>query len=296
MMLAGGLMTFSACSDDEWAPGPAVEGEGVYFSAAQSSDITVDEPTGTITLDVYRTNLGGDSQAELTVTLGEGAQGLFDVPTSVNFASCENHTTLTISYQNLERDVQYPLTLTFTDGTPYAISSQTFNILCPLIWDVVSEDAVLVDNLFAPFGVADLGLDGIVVEKHPDQNMYRFQSPYTNDYFDYLFGMTIFEDGFEAPYITLDGESYPGSYFIPATALGFVMVNGEGPKADAEWPTFGSFAGNTETPVGDPGYPIGSYDEENKVFNFGVVFHNIDGVGVYPMEGFYLYLDKSVLQ
>lgn len=296
MMLAGGLMTFSACSDDEWAAGPAVEGEGVYFSASQSSEITVDEPNGTFTFDVYRTNVGGDSQAELTVTLGEGAQGLFEVPTSVSFANGENHTTLTISYQNLERDVQYPVTLTFTDGTPYAISSQTYNFLCPLIWNIVSEDAVLVDNMFAPFGAANIMMSEIVVEKHPDQNLYRFLSPYTNDYFNYLFGMNVFEDGFEAPYITLDGESYPGSYFIPATALGFVMVNGEGPKADAEWITFGSYAGNTEVAVGDPSYPVGSYDEATKCFNLGVVFHNIDGVGVYPMNGFYLYLDQSLMQ
>lgn len=296
MMLAGGLMTFSACSDDEWAAGPAVEGEGVYFSASQSTEITVDDPDGTITLDVYRTNVGGDSQADLTVTLGEGAQGLFDVPTTVSFANGENKTTLTVSYQNLERDVPYSVTLAFTDGTPYAPSSQTFTITCPLVWNTVSEQAVLIDNMFSPFGAANIQISEIVVEKHPDQNIYRFKSPYDNSYFEYVFGATVYEDDFEAPYIVLDGESYPEyGYFIAGTALGFRMVNGEGPTADAEWNTFGSVAGNTSTPVGDPSAPIATFNEAGQYFDFGSVYHNIDGVGAYPVSGFYLFLDPSLM-
>ena len=79
------LGVFTSCSDDDYTPGPQAEGAGIYFSSSQSANITLDETDGTFSLDVYRSNVTDNNQAELTVSLGEGAAGLFTVPTTVTF-------------------------------------------------------------------------------------------------------------------------------------------------------------------------------------------------------------------
>ena len=80
------------------------------------------------------------------------------------------------------------------------------------------------------------------------------------------------------------------------------MVNGEGPKEDATWNTFGSVAGNLSTADGPikPGnatYPLGTYTETSKMFDLGTVYHNIGGYGYYTFGNgvFLLYLDPSMM-
>ena len=277
------LTTWTACSDDEYTPGPAVEGQGLYFSSEQSNQITVNEPEGSFTLDLYRSQTDGAIQAEVTATISEGGESLFTVPASVSFADGVNKASLSINYQGLERDVPYQISLGLKETTPYGIPSLALTVICPLIWETVSTNAIYIDNLFEPFGAGGIQISEITVEKHPDQNKYRFKSPYDNSYFEYLFGLTVFDNGFEAPYIVLDGETYPGSYFIASTSLGWKMVNGSGPETDETWATFGSFYGNLTENIA--AYPLGTYDEVNKVFNFGAIYHNIDGVGEYPLNG-----------
>ena len=69
--------------------------------------------------------------------------------------------------------------------TPYGRSKVTFNVLYPAPvleeWEVVTEEAVLVDNLFYMYGVADLHIEGVTVEKEKTTNKYRFKSPYDNE-------------------------------------------------------------------------------------------------------------------
>lgn len=285
------LGVLTSCSDDDYTPGPQAEGAGIYFSSSQSANITLDETDGTFSLDVYRSNVTDNNQAELTVSLGEGAAGLFTVPTTVTFKEGQNKTTLVVSYQNLERDVEYQVSIAAKESTPYAVSSQSFIVVCPLIWNVVSENATLIDNMFEPFGRAGIPLEGIKLEKHPEKNLYRFLCPYTNEYLNGLFGTPVIPDGFETPYVYLDGETYPGFYFVPMVKTGWKMVNGKGPAADVEWDTFGSVYGNFQ--VEQTKYPLGTYDEDSKTFDLGKLVHMIDNDGK-PMT--YVMNAKTLLQ
>lgn len=301
-------LTWTSCTDTvDYTAAGAVEGQGVYFPTSVVKSYEVEGVSGNITLEVNRTYSDVAFEAPLTATFSDGGESVFSIPSTVSFAAGSDSTSVAISYNNLERGKQYNITLSFADATPYSNSDIELSVLYPsevvYNWVKVSEEAVLTEQLFSMYGASDIVIKDIVVEQAEGYNMYRFSSPYTNDYFSNVFGVELFSPGFEAPYIVLDGETYKqyNKYYIPSTNLGFQMVNGEGPKVDAEWNTFGSIAGNLSTSAGaigpdDPTYPLGTYEKSTKKFDFGSVYHNLGGYGYYIIKGgFTLYLDPSLM-
>lgn len=302
-------LTWSACTDSyDYDPAPGVDGEGVYFPSSVQTSITLDDTEGNFTLKVQRTKSVGVGESELTAEFNEGGASVFSVPAKVSFADGETETTLTVGYNNLVRGTTYDLKLSFVDGTPYASSSLTFKVLYPAEiveeWEVVSTEAVLIDNILNPWGIKDFAISGITVEKEKHSDKYRFSSPYTNEYFAAIGGGIEFPADHEYPYIILDGETYkekaPDQYYIPKTAFGFKMVNGAGLTLDATWNSFGSVAGNLSTSSGpiEPGnatYPMAKYEANTKMFNLGSVYHNVEEYGFYMPVGMVLYLDPTLM-
>lgn len=301
---------WTACTDKvEYEAAGAVEGQGLYFSNSDPTTINLEGTEGSFSINVYRSNEGASTQASVTATFSEDEASLFKAPTTVTFSEGSSVTSFTVSFSNIVRGIKYSMLLTINedDSTPYGESTQTYTIVYPEDegnWIVVSEEAVYTDNLFSMYGASNVKMTGIVVEKNAEANQYRFKSPYTNSYFQSLYGMDLFGANFDAPYIILDGEKFknevPDKYYIAPTALGFQMVNGEGPKADDAWETFGSVAGNLSTndgPISPTStiYPLASYDEKTKKFDFGSVFHNLGGYGYNVVEGFTLYLDPDLM-
>ena len=311
-MLSVLALTWSACTDScDYDPAANVEGEGVYFPSSTQTSITLNDTEGSFKLAVQRTQSVGAVEAAVNVEFTEGGETVFTVPSKVSFEDGKTESSMIVSYSNLVRGTEYGVTISFAEGTPYGRSKVTFNVLYPAPvleeWEVVTEEAVLVDNLFYMYGVADLHIEGVTVEKEKTTNKYRFKSPYDNEYFEYVWGTTLFSDDFETPYIVLDGETYkaeaPDNYFIPRTALGFKMVDGVGPAADATWNTFGSVAGNLQTsdgpiPPTSTTYPLGTYDKSVKKFDFGRLYHNLDGYGLFVFSGttLSLYLDPTLME
>lgn len=162
-------LTMTACSDDiDWNPGAAADGQGVFFPSSQSSSITLTETSGSFEVSVFRTVSSGASTTQITVTPGENAAGIFTVPTEVSFADGVTEAKITVTYQNMKRDVPYTLTLSAVDGTPYGIIDLTISAICPLVWEVVSTNATLIDNMFEAFGATGVKLTGITVESIPN--------------------------------------------------------------------------------------------------------------------------------
>lgn len=283
-----------------------VEGEGAYFAPNNVTSYTNEETSGSFTVNVLRTNYEEAATVSINAAYGEGSAEVFTVPASVDFAAGDSASVFTVSYANMQSGGSYSVTLSMGEDTPYTTTaSQTFTVRNWVEkWEVVSKEAVLVENLFEAFGSTPLNITNLVVEKEQSTNMYRFRSPFDNDYFMYQWGMEIYADDSNLPYIVLDGETYADAgYYIASTALGFQMVNGEGPKEDATWNTFGSVAGNLSTSSGpiEPGnasYPLGSYDETTQMFDLGSVYHNIGGYGYYTFSPgvFQLWLDPSMME
>ncbi|MDE6172108.1 hypothetical protein [uncultured Bacteroides sp.] len=307
-MLSVLALTWSACTDScNYDPAPNVEGEGVYFPSSTQTSITLNDTEGSFKLAVQRTQPVGDVDVVLNAKFTEGGENVFTVPSKVSFDDGKVDTVMVVSYQNLVRGTKYTITLSFADGTPYGRSEVTFNVLYPEPvleeWEVISEEAVLVDNLFSMYGVSDYYIYDITVEKEKTTNKYRFKSPYNQAYANNVLGITFPAD-FEFPYIVLDGETYkneaPDKYYIASTALGFKMTDGAGPSFDAEWNTFGSVAGNLKTgdgpiPPTSAQYPLGEYDKSVKKFDLGTLYHNLDGYGFFVFSGISLYLDPTLM-
>lgn len=307
-MLSVLALTWSACTDScDYDPAPNVEGEGVYFPSSTQTSITLNDTEGSFKLAVQRTQPVGDVDVVLNAKFTEGGENVFTVPSKVSFDDGKVDTVMVVSYQNLVRGTKYAITLSFADGTPYGRSEVTFNVLYPEPvleeWEVISEEAVLVDNLFSMYGVSDYYIYDITVEKEKTTNKYRFKSPYDQAYSDDILGITFPAD-FEFPYIVLDGETYkneaPDKYYIASTALGFKMTEGVGPSFDAEWNTFGSVAVNlgkdgVPIPPTSAQYPLGEYDKSVKKFDLGTLYHNLDGYGFAVCSGISLYLDPTLM-
>lgn len=303
---------FSACSDKEESYDPAspIEGSGAYFPSSVVTSYTLDGTEGSITIETGRANAASASQDALTATVEGGDANVFTIPSTVSYSAGASDASITINYKNLVRGQTYKVTLAFPEGNPYAETSVVLTILYPAEvleeWVVVSTNAVFMDNLFtaAYKGVEDIKIEGITVEKEKNSNKYRFRSPYNNDYFDDVFDVSsAFPAGFEFPYFVLDGETYkdqvPGKYFIPRSYLGFEWTNA-GPKVNESWHITGSVAGNLTSggspiPLNSSTYPIGTYDEKTKMFDFGAIYLNFSGEGYFVGTGCKLYLDPALM-
>lgn len=293
---------WTSCTDsvDYTAAGP-VEGEGIYFPTSVATSYTLDGTSGEITLDVMRSTSVGDVVASLEATFTEGGENVFTVPSTVSFADGSSTSSLTLAYDNLVRGTTYQVTLTFSDGTPYSNSSLTLSFLYPeevvYTWEVVSEKAILTESVFSIIGMANVQTTGITVEKAKEGELYRFRSPFNNDYFRAAFGGNVFADDSDLPYIVIDGETYKDAtgkslYYIAPTALGFTFtVDGSQIYIDTEdttTETFGSIAcnlsvGGSPVPPTSKEYPLGSYDANKKVLTLGALYLNVLNYSIMPI-------------
>ena len=307
-------LSWTGCTDSvDYTPTSPLEGQGVYFPSSTVTSYTVDGVAGSIDLNVYRSNSNGAFQAKLNADFNENGKDVFDVPATVDFPEGEDSTSITITYDGITRGTAYELSLSFEDATPYANSSIKLKVLYPsevsYEWVVLSDKAVYTDNLFSMFGISDFNFKAeldkpIVVEKAKGYNMIRFRSPYDNDFFNAIMGGSLFPDDYELPYIVLDGEKYKaeGKWFIPKTCLGF-SISGEGEvQVDPKYQTCGSVAGNLQTkdgpiPPTSKEFPLGTFDQKLQKFDLGTMYHDIVGVGPYPInKSFTLFLDPSLME
>ena len=124
MALAGGLLSFTACSDDiEREPSPVVDPncQGVYFSADNNYELELEpEAALEMILTVERTNT--ESAATVKVEVLSNTENVFEVPETVSFEAGEAEAPLTIKFPNAEIGVSYSYSLKFEEGTynPYA--------------------------------------------------------------------------------------------------------------------------------------------------------------------------------
>lgn len=309
------MLTWTACTDSvDYAPASALEGQGAYFAAASAS-FTVEAASGNATLQLFRSNKNGSAEIPLTVTYGKDVNNVVSVPASANFADGETAATISISYNNLVEGQSYKLDVAVSDTTPYGKSAISVSVLFSnepvYTWTEVTKEAIYLDDMFSPIGKGGMKTQGITVEKAKEANVYRFRSPYDNDYFAATWGGHLFPNDFEFNYIVLDGETYKDAegkplYCIKKMNLGFLMIVDASGSATVELNTeavmFGSVATNLSAgggviPPTSEDYPLGTYDAKKKIFNLGAVYQDIEGYKIltYKAGKFMLYLDANAL-
>ncbi len=315
-------LTWTACTDEiEYVPAGPVEGIGAYFPPTVVTNYELEGTSGSITLNVMRTDSVGAVEAALTTTFTEGGENVFTVPSTVSFADGASTSSMTINYDELVRGTTYNITLTFAEGTPYGNSSITLTLLYPdevvYTWKEVSTNAILKESTFSFIGMSDVETTGIKVEKANEGNVYRFRVPFDNEYFYDTFGGNVYDPEpapEEFPWIVVDGETYKDEegkplYYIAPVALGFSFrLEGQNVYIDTDDKTtqnFGSVACNLSTangPIGpnDSDYPLGTYDEAKKMINLGTLFIYVEGAGYQMIDSkekeIYLALDPALLE
>ena len=165
MMLAGGLMTFSACSDDEWAAGPQTDPSciGAYFVAGEGFDESDNsyyyelepEAATELTLTVGRTNT--DEAATVGLVQLVNTENVFQVPESVSFDAGQAEVPITVTFPNTEIGVSYSLELGLAEGT-YDVYNKLTAVKAEVIrikWNTL-ETAICIDGLVSNFFGVDL--------------------------------------------------------------------------------------------------------------------------------------------
>ena len=155
MALAGGLLSFTACSDDiEREVSPVVDSNcpGVYFSADNNYALELEpEAALEMTLKVERTNT--EDAATVKVEVLSNTENVFEVPETITFEAGQAEAPLTIKFPNAEIGLSYSYALKFGEGdyNPYA-DQQTYvsGSIIRIKWNPVST-AILLDGTVANF-------------------------------------------------------------------------------------------------------------------------------------------------
>ena len=309
------LLLLASCSDEmEYVQGELPEGSEVFFAKDVKQSYTLEKgDAASFKLSVYRVNTEEKEVVTINQTeYSEGADAIFDIPESVEFRSGASEAEFRVRYSKIEEGKSYSVKLTLGEGTPYANSSIVLKLSYPkktvYNWQVVSENACLVENMLVFHGFQNLMIIDMTVEKAEGHNIYRFRSPYDNEYFAALLGpgyKSFFPEDYDYPYIVLDGETYKeDGWFIPSVELGFKLVANSSPERDDDFKTFGSAAVNLsnngqQIPSDSDEFPLGTYNRQKKMFDFGVMYEQVAGTGggyqVFASGAFVLYLDQSLM-
>ena len=177
MMLAGGLMTFSACSDDEWAPGAEqTEGARAYLYADASSYTFLPDDEQSITFHVAR----ADASTDATVGLSVDAE-VFSVPASISFAAGEEVKDVQVTFDiPIGSSATATVSISESDTYIYGASQLTLNITRDYTWQ--SQGTWLLTSSF--YG----GQGTTNVYKAAETDLYKAVAPYEEGY-DLLFNV-----------------------------------------------------------------------------------------------------------
>lgn len=309
------LLLLASCSDEiEYVQGELPEGSEVFFAKDVKQSYTLSKgDAGSFKLQVYRVKTDEKEVVTINQTeFSDGAEDIFEIPENVEFRAGANETEFRVRYGTIEQGKSYSVKLTLGEGTPYANSSIVLKLTYPkeieYNWQVVSEKACFVENMLVFHGFQNMMIIDMTVEKAEGHNIYRFRSPYDNEYFAALLGPgynSFFPEDYDYPYIVLDGETYKeDGWYIPDTKLGFKLVNGGSPQRDDDFETFGSVAVNLtsngqQIPSNSDDFPLGTYNRQSKMFDFGVVYEQVAGSGggyqAFNSGAFLLYLDQELM-
>ena len=119
---------FASCNEEEFQPGPKVDGQEVYFNASTPSSFTI-ESENSITITVMRVVADEDLDVNVLVDkerMAEGDQELFDCPESVSFKAGENKAEYVINF-----------TGALAEGTDYEIGLMLNSVGTSLLFFVL---------------------------------------------------------------------------------------------------------------------------------------------------------------
>lgn len=229
-MLALVATGFAACSDNDFEPGPGVDGPQVYFPETIPSELNIDEDDTSVSIPVKRISTEGSVNIPI---LSDDASGLFNIPSTVNFAAGQSTTELVITFDKtqIKSDEEYPISLLLNDEvntTPYGNRSLHVTIA---VWPWKPIEA---NDSKGKYRDDFLTTIWTVEPTEVEVNIYEHKSKPGVYLVEEMFGETLLTTAFEAPLedlsalltykpanITIDASD-PNDVFIPMQESGVI--------------------------------------------------------------------------
>lgn len=186
MALVGGLLTFTACSEDiEREPSPIVDPNcpGAYFLTDNNYAIELEpEAPLEMTLTIGRTNT--ESAENVKIEVLSNSENVFEVPETVTFEAGQAEAPLNIKFPNAEIGISYSYELKFAEGSynPYA-NQQTYvsGSMIRIKWNPI-ETSIYTDGIVSAIYGVDYPLTWYITSEYaefPDGSMrIRMLNPY----------------------------------------------------------------------------------------------------------------------
>lgn len=170
------LAGMTACTDSvDYSAAGVPETAQVYFSSQLSSTVNLSQSESTFDVEVRRIDKTAALAVELSVV---EPTGMFDIPTSINFAAGEDVAKLVISYnpEEMEYDDFKDITVAIANAdyqTPYGGSIYTFKAGVPAPWESLGTATFSDTYLFEAKYKVEL-------QQHMlDKTRYRLVDPYS---------------------------------------------------------------------------------------------------------------------
>lgn len=173
-----------SCSDEEYEPAEQLSNAQVFFPNSNSATINISKSANSFDILVKRMN----SEGALSVAIAStGGDGLYNIPSSVEFQDGKNESVLTIGYDPnaLQYDSFSNISLKITDEsltTPYGLSEYSFSVGVPAPWKSLGNCTFVEDFMTSFFSVGNNPYALEIQENELQPGYFRIVNPFGADY------------------------------------------------------------------------------------------------------------------
>ena len=181
------MTSLYSCKDDAavYEPAEKLDSEQVYFPSTNASTIELSSVENSYDIVIARVKTDNAITVPLTIT---GNSGVYDIPSSVNFAQGDSTASLRVSYDvdEVGFDNLSELVIKINDQytSVYGISEYSFDILIPAPWESLGEATYVDDFVTTLFGVENHQYKVEIEENLLTPGLFRLVNPYGELYPD----------------------------------------------------------------------------------------------------------------
>lgn len=217
---------FSACTNDDFEPGPMNSGAQVYFPNTVATEYRLAENESSVTIPVRR--IVTDEAMNVPI-IANDESGLFNIPSTVVFAAGEEESNLVITFDRskIVNEAGYPISLLINDQenlTDYGKYMLDITI-SPWPWEELGEGKYRDEWLASLYGAGSVEIS-VMIHKHKSQNgVYMVEEMFGWDLMTEFFGgsQSAIESAYGISYtptnITIDCSD-PTKVVIPMQTSG----------------------------------------------------------------------------
>lgn len=178
------VIVFHSCSEDEYQAAEQLSNAQVFFPTSNSATINISKSENSFDVPVKRMNTEGALSVAITST---GGDGLYVIPSAVDFAEGKNESVITISYDPNAVDYESftDISLKITDEsltTPYGMSEYSFSVGVPAPWKSLGECTFIEDFITSLYPVANNPYKLEIQEHELQPGYFRIVNPFGEAY------------------------------------------------------------------------------------------------------------------